>query len=128
MPMPKPIPGVGGPPSASANPSYRPPPPMAFCAASRADGASLQGLCLETETGFEYGPLEQRTLSVPDHERLATFGTAERPLSLEERELSLPFSERVLKPVIKTWSTRLGSRTPDKSADKIKLKLAQAGR
>ena len=27
-------------------------------------------------------------------ERLATFGTAERPMSLEDRELALPFSER----------------------------------
>ena len=60
-------------------------------------------------------------------ERLATFGTAERTMSLEERELSLPFSERVLKPAIKTWTTRLGSRSPSKSVDKFKLKLAQAG-
>jgi tight adherence protein C len=60
-------------------------------------------------------------------ERLASFATTDRPLSLEERELSAPFSERVLKPFFKSWSTRLGQRSPTKSTEKYKLKLAQAG-
>ena len=36
-PVPKPMPGVGGPESTSASPSYRPPPPMPFWADSRAE-------------------------------------------------------------------------------------------
>lgn len=58
-------------------------------------------------------------------ERLANF--ADRPVTLEDRELAQPFSERLLKPLIKSWSNRLGSRSPAKSTEKIRLKLAQAG-
>lgn len=58
-------------------------------------------------------------------ERLANF--ADRPMSLEEQEMSQPFSERVLRPVIKKWSLRLGAHSPARSADKVRLKLAQAG-
>lgn len=58
-------------------------------------------------------------------ERLATF--AERPMSLEEREMAQPFSDRVLKPLIKSWSTKLGSRSSAGSAEKVRLKLSQAG-
>lgn len=74
-----------------------------------------------------FGLARGRKATISIDERLATFGTTDRPMSLEERELSLPFSERVLKPAIKQWSTRLGSRSPTKSAEKFKLKLAQAG-
>ena len=40
MPDPKPMPGVEAPPRASARPSYRPPPPTAFWAESRASACS----------------------------------------------------------------------------------------
>jgi tight adherence protein C len=74
-----------------------------------------------------FGLSRGRKTAISIDERLATFGNAERTMTLEERELSLPFSERVLKPAIKTWSNRLGSRSPAKTSDKYKLKLAQAG-
>lgn len=72
-----------------------------------------------------FGLSRQRRQVISIDERLANF--ADRPASLEERELSLPFSERVLKPLIKNWSTRLGSKSPTKSNEKIRMKLAQAG-
>lgn len=58
-------------------------------------------------------------------ERLASF--ADRPVSLEEQEMSEPFSQRVLKPLIKRWTLRLGAMSPAKSGEKIRVKLAQAG-
>jgi tight adherence protein C len=58
-------------------------------------------------------------------ERLASF--ADRPISLEDQELSQPFSERVLKPLIKGWTLRLGALSPAKSGEKVRAKLAQAG-
>ena len=74
-----------------------------------------------------FGLSRGRKTAISIDERLATFATADRTMTLEERELSLPFSERVLKPTIKSWSNRLGSRSPAKSTEKYKLKLAQAG-
>lgn len=58
-------------------------------------------------------------------ERLASF--ADRPMSLEDQELAKPFSERVLRPMIKKWTIHLGARSPKSSAERITLKLAQAG-
>jgi tight adherence protein C len=69
--------------------------------------------------------LSRRQVPVSIEERLATF--ADRPVSLEEQELQQPFSERVLKPLIRQWATRLGSRTPAATAERLKIKLAQAG-
>jgi tight adherence protein C len=67
----------------------------------------------------------QKRAVVNIDERLASF--AERPMSLEEQELEQPFSERVLKPIIKRWAMALGSRSPAASTEKLRLKLAQAG-
>lgn len=72
-----------------------------------------------------FGLSRQRRSVISIDERLANF--ADRPVTLEDRELAQPFSERMLKPLIKNWSTRLGSRSPAKSTEKIRLKLAQAG-
>jgi tight adherence protein C len=72
-----------------------------------------------------FGLARQRKTVISIDDRLANF--ADRPMSLEDRELSQPFSERVLKPLIKSWSNRLGSRSPAKSTEKYRLKLAQAG-
>jgi tight adherence protein C len=74
-----------------------------------------------------FGLSRQRKTAISIDERLANFAVADRTLSLEDRELSQPFAERVLKPLIKSWSTRLGSRSPSKSTDKYRQKLAQAG-
>ncbi|HEY8448780.1 MAG TPA: type II secretion system F family protein [Thermomicrobiales bacterium] len=69
--------------------------------------------------------LSRRKAPVSIEERLATF--ADRPLTIEEEELQKPFSERVLKPLIRQWAVRLGSRTPSATAEKLKIKLEQAG-
>jgi tight adherence protein C len=69
--------------------------------------------------------LSRRKAVISIDDRLANF--AERPVSIEQEEMSKPFSERVLKPLIKSWSNRLGERAPGRSSEKIRLKLAQAG-
>jgi tight adherence protein C len=69
--------------------------------------------------------LSRRRPAVNIEERLATFG--DRPASLEQQELEKPFSDRVLKPLIKSWALKLGSRSPAKSHEKIRIQLAQAG-
>jgi tight adherence protein C len=74
-----------------------------------------------------FGLSRQRKTAISIDERLANFAVAEHTLSLEEQELSQPFTERMLKPLIKQWANRLGSRSPTKSTEKYRLKLAQAG-
>jgi len=69
--------------------------------------------------------LSRRKPAVNLDERLATF--ADRPMSLEHQELERPFSERVIKPFIKTWAVKLGERSPTKAHDKTRLLLSQAG-
>ncbi len=58
-------------------------------------------------------------------ERLATF--TERPRTLEELELELPFAERVLKPFVRYMLTTLGTLLPNKSAGKVKRNIEMAG-
>jgi len=60
-------------------------------------------------------------------DRLADFGTLEQPPSLEEIELSQPFSERILLPLLRGMA-RLGSRlSPQKNIEEIQHKLDLAG-
>ncbi len=73
--------------------------------------------------------LSQRPKSVTMRDRLETIGRANRPQvrALEEIELSKPFSERVIRPMLKRVS-RLASRlTPGSSAEAIAGRLAMAG-
>jgi tight adherence protein C len=58
-------------------------------------------------------------------ERLATF--TERPRTLEELELELPFRERVAKPFVHHVLTTLGKLLPSKDAGKVKRNLELAG-
>ena len=58
-------------------------------------------------------------------ERLSSF--AERPRSLDEMELELPFSERVIKPLTAGMIRFLGNISPSKGAERTRIKLAQAG-
>ncbi len=71
------------------------------------------------------GLSRRRSSVVNIDERLANF--ADRPASLEQRELDQPFTDRVLKPMIREWAGKLGRRSPAKTIDKIRLRLAQAG-
>lgn len=57
--------------------------------------------------------------------RLSTF--TEVPKTLEEMELELPFSQRVLQPLMQQMLTTFGKASPAKNAGKIKRNLEQAG-
>lgn len=69
--------------------------------------------------------LSRRKPAVSLEDRLATF--ADRTVSLEHKELEQPFSERVLKPLIKRWAVKIGSRSPAQAHEKTRILLAQAG-
>jgi tight adherence protein C len=58
-------------------------------------------------------------------DRLAQF--AERPLSLEENELSLPFRDRVAAPFILRLARSLSRFTPRSNIDKLRQSLLEAG-
>jgi tight adherence protein C len=58
-------------------------------------------------------------------ERLAQF--AERPMTLEELELSLPFRDRVLMPTLLTVSRKLARFTPRSNLEKLRRDLIEAG-
>ncbi len=58
-------------------------------------------------------------------ERLAEYGT--RPMTLEEIELSQPFSERVIKPMLAGLARTLSRFTPQSMIQNTALKLEQAG-
>jgi len=60
-------------------------------------------------------------------QRLMAYEDA-KPLSLEEQELQLPFSERFLRPFIERVSRVISDRTPEKSRTDLQNKLNLAGR
>lgn len=72
-----------------------------------------------------FGVARQRRAVIDIDERLNLFG--ERPVPIAEQEMALPFSQRVLKPLVRRWSNRLGTRSSAKSLDKIREKLEKAG-
>jgi tight adherence protein C len=82
--------------------------------------AGALGLAL---VGVGIGRQRRELVNVDD--RLAAFGG--RPLSAGEREMNLPFSERVARPLIQRWSHLLGAKSSEKSLSKMQVKLAQAG-
>jgi tight adherence protein C len=60
-------------------------------------------------------------------ERLAQFGTMERPPTLEEIEMAQPFTERVMLPVLR-WIAQFVSRfTPKRSMESVQHQLDLAG-
>lgn len=65
----------------------------------------------------------KETISI--EERLAVF--AEHPTSLEEIELSLPFSQRVLAPFILKMGAFFGRFLPHKNMEKLQRNLIEAG-
>lgn len=58
-------------------------------------------------------------------DRLTQF--TERSMSLEDMELQLPFSQRVIAPIARAVLTTLGKYGPKQSADRLKHNLQQAG-
>ena len=65
------------------------------------------------------------TPSIED--RLAEFGTLDRPVTLEEIELSQPFSERVLSPIITNLAEFAMRFSPAESQKALQHKLDLAG-
>lgn len=60
-------------------------------------------------------------------DRLAEFGTLDRPVSLEEIELSLPFTERVLRPMITSLAEFAMRFSPARSRETLQHRLDLAG-
>ena len=60
-------------------------------------------------------------------ERLEQFGTLERPPSLEEIEMSQPFSERILLPVLRAVAQFVSRFTPRQSMESVQHQLDLAG-
>jgi tight adherence protein C len=63
-------------------------------------------------------------------QRLQVYGAAgsDKPLTLEEVELSRPFSERFLRPAIERLGSMLSRSTPQKAAQNLDNRLEMAGR
>ena len=69
-----------------------------------------------------------RRKSTPSIEdRLADFGTLDRPVTLEEIELSQPFSERVLAPIVTGLAEFAMRFSPEQSRQALQHKLDLAG-
>lgn len=60
-------------------------------------------------------------------ERLAQLGALERPASLEEIELSLPFTERVLRPWLRKIAEYIARLTPEQTLSRTRRNLELAG-
>jgi len=60
-------------------------------------------------------------------DRMARFGTLERPPTLEEMELAQPFTERVLAPLLRGLAHLVARFTPRKSMEAVQHKLDLAG-
>src|SRR4051794_37745437 len=58
-------------------------------------------------------------------ERLTAF--AERPIPLEQLELQRSFSDRVLRPLMLTWTRRIARFTPKQNAERLRIALMEAG-
>jgi len=59
--------------------------------------------------------------------RLASYSTRERPVTLEEIELSQPFAERILLPIIRQLGQFASRFTPQASLESVKHQLDLAG-
>jgi tight adherence protein C len=73
--------------------------------------------------------LDRRPGAVADdhiEERLRGYGEIE-PVTIDEIELQKPFEERVLRPALERAGSFLSNRTPQKSRENLRAKLALAG-
>lgn len=59
--------------------------------------------------------------------RLEQYGTATAPTSLEEMELEIPFTERVIQPMLQNIASYVSRFTPAKAMQKTRRDLAMAG-
>ncbi|MDX1991742.1 MAG: type II secretion system F family protein [bacterium] len=77
--------------------------------------------------GLVYVGLRDDRNRDPLQERLAAYGDRELPESLEEVELSMSFSDRVLVPILKTIADITTRLTPQKQLEQTRKKLELAG-
>jgi tight adherence protein C len=68
-------------------------------------------------------PDPQQTLQ----DRLAEYGAREQPVTLEEIELSLPFSQRVVVPILNTMAQFVARFTPQRTLETTRHNLELAG-
>lgn len=73
--------------------------------------------------------LGRSRLQQPDtlEERLAQFGTLERPPTLEEIEMSQPFTERIMLPILRGIARFVSRFTPRQSMENVQHQLDLAG-
>lgn len=64
-----------------------------------------------------------KEVSIED--RLAAY--AERPIPLEQLELQRSFSDRVLRPLMLTWTRRIARFTPKQNVERLRIALLEAG-
>jgi tight adherence protein C len=89
--------------------------------------AALGLLALFIIVGLIYYGMRSDDDSDPLQARLAEYGDRELPQSLEELELSLPFQERVLRPIFKQLASVITRFTPEKQIDETRRQLTLAG-
>lgn len=85
----------------------------------------LLGVVVVLGVGLVLVGLQQNRQPDAIGDRLTQF--TERSLSLEEMELQQPFSQRVIAPIMRTLLTALGKNTPQKSMERLRVNLQQAG-
>lgn len=74
-----------------------------------------------------FGLRRSRRSGITIEDRLAEFGTLERAPTLEELELSLPFSERITLPLLRKLAGFVSRFTPARSIEATQHKLDLAG-
>jgi tight adherence protein C len=88
----------------------------------------LLGLLVLGSVGLiVYGLRRAKQPSATLEDRLAQFGTLERPPTLEELEMSQPFVERVLLPVLRGVAQFVSRFTPKQSVEGVQHQLDLAG-
>ncbi len=61
-------------------------------------------------------------------DRLEQFAGRSTPVTLEEIEMSIPFSQRVIKPILVNFAEQAGKLSPEKSRDAAEKMMEQAGK
>jgi tight adherence protein C len=77
--------------------------------------------------GLVYVGLRDDKTRDPLQERLAQFGERELPESLEEIEMSIPFKDRVLLPILRRLAGIMTRFTPEKQLQEVRHQLELAG-
>lgn len=87
----------------------------------------LVGLGILFLVGLVYYGMRDDEDNDPLQERLADYGDRELPSSLEELEMQLPFTERVVKPMFQTLARMVIRITPEQQIEESRRLLQLAG-